>query len=358
MTTAEGDGSRRPRGGHNHGGRGPFHGHPDGGEGSFHHAAPSEAKTIRDGMEKASGGRRGEEREGWPPATGRRTPPPPPPTKERERVAVEEARRRAEDWRRANIPPEWGKLRDLGMLNSSIPVENKQRYINQRCRSEIIQRIDKEEQGVKLRRLGWESEEERERIARSIRRSLFGTNSPPRGHDSTTSEESAQLEAAFSQLEVAMGKIPSAELREQASNKAPNGELKGGEQKGGDLLTPAYRFGRSIEDIFCHSWRAERKAIWIWVPKPALLGEEGFPARAEEIRREGWKAKRVVRVRSPPPISRSFASVVQGEKMARDQGRPMRGVESGEGSKRRFEDERFGDRFRQGRGGNNWGEDE
>jgi hypothetical protein len=52
-------------------------------------------------------------------------------------------------------------------------------YINQKGRSEIVRRIDKESQGIRLRRLGWEEEEERERLAREIKRKLFCSSSNP-----------------------------------------------------------------------------------------------------------------------------------------------------------------------------------
>jgi hypothetical protein len=54
-----------------------------------------------------------------------------------------------------------------------------------KIRAEIDRRIEREEiQGARLRRLGWESEEERERIARDIKRSLFsGNRTNERGND-------------------------------------------------------------------------------------------------------------------------------------------------------------------------------
>jgi len=43
----------------------------------------------------------------------------------------------------------------------------------------------------------------------------------------------------------------------------------------------------------------------------------GYPARPEEIRREGWRARRVVRVRAPPPLQQSFESAAKST-MSRD----------------------------------------
>ena len=72
-------------------------------------------------------------------------------------------------------------------------------------------------------------------------------------------------------------------------------------------------FGHSIGDLFGHSWQADSGPRWIWIPKPALLGEEGYPARLDEIRREGWRARKVFRVRLPPPTLIPFAAVLHGQ---------------------------------------------
>lgn len=51
------------------------------------------------------------------------------------------------------------------------------RHLNQKGRSEIVRRIVcEEQQGTRLRNLGWEIEEERERLARKIKPRLFGTD--------------------------------------------------------------------------------------------------------------------------------------------------------------------------------------
>lgn len=50
-----------------------------------------------------------------------------------------------------------------------------------------------------------------------------------------------------------------------------------------------------------------------------MVGIKGFPATDAQVRRYGGSARRVVRVPPPQPLSRSFASVVSGRDMARDQ---------------------------------------
>jgi hypothetical protein len=65
-------------------------------------------------------------------------------------------------------------------------------------------------------------------------------------------------------------------------------------------------FRRTIDGIYNHSWRANRGSSWIWVPKPIALGGSEYPARAEEIRREGWKANRVFGLRPPPPQTKTI----------------------------------------------------
>jgi hypothetical protein len=92
-------------------------------------------------------------------------------------------------------------------------------------------------------------------------------------------------------------------------------------------------FGRSIGDLFGHSWRPSPVWKWVWIAKPVGMGGDEHPARPEEIRREGWCARRVVRVPSPSPLHKSFAAAAGAREMSR-------GAETGGGSKRRFEEER------------------
>jgi hypothetical protein len=58
-----------------------------------------------------------------------------------------------------------------------LAIKCKEFHINQKVRAEIVRRIEREEtHGARLRKLGWEFEEERERTARDIKRSLFSRN--------------------------------------------------------------------------------------------------------------------------------------------------------------------------------------
>lgn len=110
--------------------------------------------------------------------------------------------------------------------------------------------------------------------------------------------------------------------------------FRGGFSRSNEKLTPGQNFGRSIEDLFNHSWRAVREPAWIWVPKPILLVGIGYPAHDEEVRREGWKARHLVRVHPPSPLTRSFAAVASSE-MSRDNRRQQWGSDFGGGEKRR-----------------------
>lgn len=93
-------------------------------------------------------------------------------------------------------------------------------------------------------------------------------------------------------------------------------------------------FGRSITDLFTHSWRDEPISKWNWIPKLAVLGEVGFPAH-----REGWKARRLARVPPLLPFTKSFANTLQSKKMREDP-RSVRREDLGGSSKHRFEDDR------------------
>ncbi|CAN6302031.1 unnamed protein product [Urochloa humidicola] len=166
-------------------------------------------------------------------------------------------------------------------------------------------------------------------------------------------EDDLELEIACNLLERAIQRIPSERGEKERNTK--QGII---ERRSHGEPTPGRWFGRSIEEIFNHSWRACGGSEWIWIPKPALLGERGFPARSEEIRREGWKARRLFRVHPPPPITKDFVSVVKGGEMLRDNRRPYWGPEMGGGEKRRFEEERGGNRFQQDRSRGGWMEED
>jgi hypothetical protein len=76
-------------------------------------------------------------------------------------------------------------------------------------------------------------------------------------------------------------------------------------------------FGRSIGDLFGHSWRPSPVWKWVWIAKPVGMGGDEHPARPEEIRREGWCARRVVRVPSPSSLHKSFAAAAGAREMSR-----------------------------------------
>lgn len=123
-------------------------------------------------------------------------------------------------------------------------------------------------------------------------------------------------------------------------HKARPGNVNLGEEEqlSSGVPTPGQAYGRSMGESFNHSWRMDGGSVGVWIPKPAVLGEQGFPARGEEIRREGWCARRLVRVRPPPPIFKSFARAIQDE-MSRDNRRQPWSSEDMGGEKRRFEEQ-------------------
>ena len=76
------------------------------------------------------------------------------------------------------------------------------------------------------------------------------------------------------------------------------------------------------------------------------MGCEEFPARFDEVRLWGSRARRVVRVPPPPPLPRSFVSAVREGEMRRAPPR-QRWEEQGP-SKRRIEEDRRGGEFGRG----------
>jgi hypothetical protein len=102
-----------------------------------------------------------------------------------------------------------------------------------------------------------------------------------------------------------------------------------------------------MEDIFNHSRRAERASKWLWIAKSITLGRGEFPARPDEIRRDGWKAKRLIRIHPPPPIHKNYlevASTAAATTANREECAEMSKNFEGGGSRRRYEEDRAGGR--------------
>jgi hypothetical protein len=94
-----------------------------------------------------------------------------------------------------------------------------------------------------------------------------------------------------------------------------------------DLKIGGSRFGRTIGDVFRHSWRLDPVEKWIWVPKPMVLGAEEYPTWPDEIKRYGWRARKLTRVHPPPPLTQTFADRVRLGEMNRgddERGGPKR----------------------------------
>jgi hypothetical protein len=45
-----------------------------------------------------------------------------------------------------------------------------------------------------------------------------------------------------------------------------------GESGEGEIGSRGKNFGRSIDELFNHSWREESEEKWIWVQKPMVVG--------------------------------------------------------------------------------------
>lgn len=72
-------------------------------------------------------------------------------------------------------------------------------------------------------------------------------------------------------------------------------------------------------------------------PKAHGCGGQEYPARKDEIKIFGWRARRVFRVSPAPPLSKSFAEIVREGEMPRE-------GEDGGGPRRRFVEERLSGR--------------
>lgn len=172
-------------------------------------------------------------------------------------------------------------------------------HLNQRCRSEIKLRIDTEEKGRRLRNLGWNAEEHRERLAKEIKLNLFKgqdihlhqqdqNQEGRRGHPGLEeATNNLELEEALNNLEVAISRIPkNKEAPKQILSKIEDGQGNNGGR------TPGAAYGRSIEELFNHSWRAG----WgvpngFGCPNPLCWGEgDSLPEQTRLGERGGERA--------------------------------------------------------------------
>jgi hypothetical protein len=76
--------------------------------------------------------------------------------------------------------------------------------------------------------------------------------------------------------------------------------------------------GSGLEDLINHS-RSQEREIWVRIPKGKQILESslGFPAHREEVRRFGWRARKIYKIHHKFVDSRSFAEVVEGDPMER-----------------------------------------
>jgi hypothetical protein len=124
-------------------------------------------------------------------------------------------------------------------------------------------------------------EVERERLAREIRRTLFIADTvrdsegeilmhidASKQNKEMGNSKSAQLGGGMlDEDRVVDDSINNSILKHRLSDQkdAGDGRVKEPEAEG-------VFFGRSISDIFNHSWRASRASKWCWIAKPITLG--------------------------------------------------------------------------------------
>jgi len=78
-----------------------------------------------------------------------------------------------------------------------------------------------------------------------------------------------------------------------------------------------------------------------------VLGVTGYPARPEEIRREGWHARRVSRTRPPSPLSKTFIQTVDPRIQTLEKPEMNREGEFGMNPKRGFDEDQRGGRYQE-----------
>lgn len=130
----------------------------------------------------------------------------------------------------------------------------------------------------------------------------------------------ADLDLACQSLELSLARIPSIAPWEVLGREDTVNGGTGGRRRPENGPEPELgcQVGLSHAAIFAHSWRpANYKNHWIWISKSSATQGTGFPARHEEVRRFGHTARQVRRLGKPPPLSRTFASVVVEGEMAR-----------------------------------------
>ncbi|RLN07428.1 hypothetical protein C2845_PM11G05270 [Panicum miliaceum] len=167
-------------------------------------------------------------------------------------------------------------------------------FRSKRGRSEILQRVERVNSSTPRRNSNWGVEESKAREALEIKRTLF--SSAQRGFD-------AERRAGFSPCE---------------------------EDRVGHA-------GRAVDQEPQHPSEAGDSAL----PELGRLGTRPGLTKLEE----GWKARKVYTIQSPPPLLESFASVAKSH-MSKDQFPHQRWGDQGDRMKRRFEAEKSGWEFR------------
>ena len=186
----------------------------------------------------------------------------------------------------------------------------------------------------------WDRAISREKLATKIKRNLFANSAVG---DSSIDDELAEISRLIDEAVNRIPRVPVCQNVRSGGHISPSGARETTpEVDGPNRNSNGLAFGRSVEDIFAHSWHVEPRSRWVWMRKPAIAGDAEYPARVEEVRREGWRARRLVRTHPPPPLTKSFASALSSGEMNRDNQKVMWGDQGT--SKRRIEEERmYGD---------------
>jgi hypothetical protein len=151
---------------------------------------------------------------------------------------------------------------------------------------------------------------------------------PGQGNSGTRREDREGVDEVLIQLEIACCNLEESINRMPKSRKEPDyqsvwkikeksvttDDRRGGSSnpREGEKL-----FGRSMRICSTTPGGPYGRISGYGVSKPMVMGAQEYPAPADEIKREGWRARRVTRVNLPPPLTQSFAATVEKPEMAR-----------------------------------------
>lgn len=207
--------------------------------------------------------------------------------------------------------------RRIAIQYGSCKIPSRTKDFNPSFWTQLMVNEDRERERLGLPSRG-EEIEQRKRKADEIKRALFKSD-----HEGGDSQPNSSAKLDSDQL------VHPVHRDEFLSES----ELGGNQCRSKQETGPHGPFGRSVADIFTHSWRDEPRSYWVWIPKHAGIGDKGYPVTKAQIAREGWKARQLVRVPPPKPLTKSFVSVLREGEMSHEQdfqsGRRMAGQDGG-----------------------------